>query len=333
MEQILQNPLITVVIPGYNVDPYIENAIFSVRNQSYGNLEIILIDDGSSDNTGQLMDESAQEDERVRVIHHQVCKGVSYSRNEGVSLAKGQYISFIDADDVVDPEYLSEMADAARSYDSDIVCCDFKLFTGEDNSLKTEKGIYYTKEVYTGSEAVGAFYRVQKHGFSWVVWAKLYRSELFAKAGVRYPEGSIHEDMAVTYRLIDTAQKVVYLDRIMYWYRIRQGSIMNSRFDRKRLDLLTFSRQAIDYFLSRNELDLADLAANYHIRISFTFLGRVKKEKILSEGEQRELLLKLRQDIKKYVDPGHLPAWKKMIFHLTARFPLQILTEKVGTEF
>lgn len=330
----LQKPLITVVIPGYNVDPYIEKTILAVENQSYRNLEIILIDDGSTDNTSQIMDTFAYKDERIRVIHHHVCKGLSYGRNEGITLAKGQYLSFIDADDIVDPEYISAMLDVASFNDSDVVCCDFKSFTDLDSVQQAKNGIVASTETaYSGSEAVKAFYQVQKHGLSWVAWAKLYRTELFANAGVHYPEGSIHEDMAVTYRLIDTAKKVIYLDRVLYWYRIRQGSIMNSGFDSKHLVLLTFSRQAIGYFLSRHETDLADLATNYHIRISFTFLGKVKKEKTLSDREQKELLLHLRHDIHQYVDSGHLPVWKKAIFHLVARFPFQILAEKVGTEF
>lgn len=331
MNTTADKPLVSVIIPAYNVEQYIFSSIQSVRNQKYGNIEIILIDDGSTDRTGQIMDEAAKDDDRIRVFHHKSCKGVSNGRNEGVELSKGKYIAFVDSDDIVSADYIIAMTEHAEKSDCDIVCCDYIYFQDSNPSFSTVGRGF--EEEYSGAEAIRAVYQVKHHGFNWTVWAKLYRADLFRKRNIQYPDGCIHEDMAVTYRLIYSADRVLYLDRALYGYRKRQGSIMNSTFDRKRLILLTFSRQAIDYFKKNNQPDLADLACNYHIRISFTFLYRIKKEKMFTRQEEQKLLMEVRQDIREYVDPGHLPAWKKAVFHITAGCPFRVLLKRVGAEF
>ena len=233
--------LISVIIPVYKVEEYLTRCVDSVINQTYKNLEIILVDDGSPDNCGIICDEYAQKDSRIKVIHKEN-GGLSSARNVGVDVAKGTYIAFVDSDDFIHEEFIEKLYEILKSNDADISQCDFIKTNGEKPNLDTEETI----KVYDNISFLDSMYKV--NGVHIVVaWNKLYKSELFAE--IRYPEGKIHEDEAVIHLLIHKANKCVRTNRQMYYYFINENGIMNAKFSEKRLDIFFAFNSRIDFYM------------------------------------------------------------------------------------
>ncbi|HJG67480.1 MULTISPECIES: glycosyltransferase family 2 protein [Bacilli] len=224
--------LITVVIPIYNVERYVEQCLQSVINQTYKNLQIILVDDGSTDSSGEICDRFAAQDSRVQVIH-QKNAGLSAARNVGIEFAKGEFISFIDSDDFVETNYIERLYTEIKAYNAQIAVCEY-------SRLDDEKKIFYfhTKEPYTKTitytEYLDEIFKTLTLAFV-TAWAKLYKIELFnGEFPIRFPEGKLAEDKYVTYLLALKSQNIVYLHEPNYCYRQRSGSITKSEASIKR---------------------------------------------------------------------------------------------------
>jgi len=211
-EQVVQ-PLISVVVPVYRAEAYLKPCVDSLLKQTYENLEIILIDDGSPDSCGAICDAYAEKDTRVRVIHQKNC-GVSAARNAGVRQAAGEYVAFVDADDWADTEYLAHMLQCAKDRKADLVVCRCETTRTIDDQLVE----------LTGEEAVREL--LYQKLFDTAPWSKLYRAEIVKE--IPFPEGMFFEDLAVVCRMFGRAEKVVYSNQQMYHYRITPGSTMNS---------------------------------------------------------------------------------------------------------
>ena len=213
------NPLISVIVPVYNVAEYLSRCVDSILAQSYENLQIILVNDGSSDDSGRICEEYAKKDTRIQVIH-QNNGGLSSARNAGLDAASGQYIGFVDSDDWIEPEMYAEMLALMEKYDAQLVCagrCDVDGGTGEKAvGLCPER-----EECVSGEELAGRIFLWDHCDSS--ACDKLYRRELFD--GIRYPEGKTCEDIPVTYRLALKARRAVLCDRPFYNYFHRSGSI------------------------------------------------------------------------------------------------------------
>lgn len=219
--------LISVIIPIYNVEKYLDDCISSVVNQTYRNLEIILVDDGSPDNCPQICDEWAKKDSRIRVLHKKN-GGLSDARNAGIDTATGDYIAFVDSDDYIKPHMYATLISKITKEDADICACNILSCYPEYN---VECGC---KEYIVGDseKILNMLYDDTTYPVS--AFNKLYRRKLWNN--IRFPEGKICEDAFTTYLLVDKAQKIVQIPEALYCYRIRENSIMTSEFSTKRMD-------------------------------------------------------------------------------------------------
>lgn len=232
------NPLVSVIVPVYNVERYLPACVESILGQTHRNIEVILVDDGSSDGCGSLCDRYAARDRRVRVIH-QANKGLSAARNAGFDAAEGEFVSFVDSDDAVSPLFVetllggvvAEIPKSGSSSSVDIVQCGF---CRERQELERPLGeVAY--ERLTGLQASERL-QFDSTGGCTVVWNKLYRRELFEN--LRFPEGKRHEDEFVTYRALWMAGGVSVTDACLYYYRQRGDSITGKGFDAHSLDAI-----------------------------------------------------------------------------------------------
>ena len=247
-------PKISVIVPIYKIEDYLSDCIISILSQSFTDFELILVDDGSPDNCGNICDEYAQIDRRVVVVHQRNA-GVSASRNTGLDIATGQYISFIDGDDIVANDYLSVLYNMITINDSGISCCGFQKFSGEntisfvdrDTDSKVLEGKKLLKDIYADISYSPI-----------TLWGKLYKKYLFNN--IRFPEGRIHEDQAILPIVIYSAETVCITDLVLYGYRQRSNSIMGEEFSVKRYDDLYSIDKCISFFANQEEYELVNLA-------------------------------------------------------------------------
>ena len=239
------NNLISVIIPAYNIEKYIQKCVLSVLKQTYTNLEIIIVNDGSMDKTGAVCDELAKTDDRIKVLHQQNM-GLSEARNNGIKLASGEYISLIDGDDIVKKDFLRNMADAMKD-NVDVVVGGYKTVAD------TKKILYINKmsnSTLSGKDATIRLLTNQEDFFV-IAWNKLYKRELFTKNNIWYPAKRIHEDNLTTYKLLSKAQNVTIIDSADYLYVKRAGSITDkSKKDLQIQEKINAANEAIKYFPS-----------------------------------------------------------------------------------
>lgn len=211
-------PLISVIVPVYNVERYLDQCMHSLVRQSYANLEIIVIDDGSTDSSGRKCDAWAERDSRIRVIH-QANKGLAGARNTGLDTARGDYIGFVDSDDYTLPDMFSTMMRNIWESEADLSIISYER-ENPDGGIYSN-ALFGQKLVMTSEDA---FKYVNMHGYFYVVaWDKLAKKELFD--GLRYPlDAEYAEDSPVTYQLLDRAERIVYDSTPLYRYRMTKGS-------------------------------------------------------------------------------------------------------------
>ena len=228
-----QEPLISVIVPVYNVERYLDQCLESIVNQSYRHLEILVVDDGSTDNSGMMCDRWAERDERIRVIH-QPNGGLSAARNSALDVMKGEWVIMVDSDDLLHPEATATLVKAITQHNADIVVGDYIAFN--DNELPQwpdNQGKDGTSRTFSQEEALTAIFYQQ--GLTHSAWARIYRADLFD--GIRYPVGQLYEDLAIIYPLLKKCDKVVKIDPIVYGYRQRESSILGN-FSPRRADVL-----------------------------------------------------------------------------------------------
>lgn len=256
------NPLITVIMPIYKVENYIDRAIQSVLAQTYQNLEIILVDDGSPDRCGEICDAYAQEDARIRVIHKEN-GGLSDARNAGLDVMRGEYVAFVDSDDYIAPFFIEQLYEAAVSTESDVAICQYAVVSKNDMSECDEKLHEANKEqyqVYDRRQSLMNLYDFNHEDATYfiVAWNKLYAAYLWE--GVRYPKGKIHEDEGCTYLILEKIQKSVYVKCPMYGYFSAPDSITRADFNMKRLDWFDALDTRINHFRDKGDEQMAAAA-------------------------------------------------------------------------
>lgn len=219
-----KKPLISVIVPCYNVEPYVSKCIESIINQSYITLEIILVDDGSSDNSGKICDEFAQKDNRITVIHKKN-GGLSDARNVGIEIAKGEYFTFIDSDDYITDDYIDSLYELIVTYQAQMSISVFNSFYEGSVPTKDNRKTSLSK-VFNSEEAlITMFYQKD---FDNNACAKLYHRSLFNN--IRFPKGKLYEDLATTYLLIQQCKKIAYTNYKNYYYLLRSNSIEGAPF-------------------------------------------------------------------------------------------------------
>ncbi len=234
------NELVTIIVPIYKVEPYLHRCIDSVLNQTYTNLEIILVDDGSPDRCGEICDEYAEIDSRIKVIH-KINGGLSDARNSGIDIAQGQYLSFLDSDDWIGEKYVEILYGLLEETNSDISVCNFIRISSEETKANSSKNEIHE---FSNIEALEQF--ADEFYVQMVIAAcKLYRTCLFKD--IRFPVGRIHEDEFTTYKLLYKAKKIVMTTAELLYYWQREDSIMGSSSSLKQ------NLDALDSFEERAE--------------------------------------------------------------------------------
>ncbi|MCR5721790.1 MAG: glycosyltransferase [Lachnospiraceae bacterium] len=241
---------ISVIIPIYNIKDYIERCLSSVINQSYTNLEILAVDDGSPDESGLIAEEFAKKDSRIRVIHREN-GGLSEARNAGLNCATGDYIFFLDGDDWLDRHALENLVRIASVHSADIVACGISK-VWEDG--REERWTSEAPGIWDGKESI--LQMIKSVNVCSVAWNKLYRAGLWN--GISFPEGCLHEDEYTIYKLLYKSQKVVYIPDAYYKYLQRDSGIMGGAVSERGDDYLEALRNRMDFFEANGERKLHD---------------------------------------------------------------------------
>lgn len=226
----MNTPMVSVILPVYNIQSYLPKCMDSLFAQTYTNLELILVDDGSTDESGSLCDEYAQKDARIKVIHKKN-GGLSDARNAGIESANGEFITCVDPDDYVDKDYVWYLLNLIEKYKTKMSIAQHRVHY--DNGTTKDKG-------NNGDETLNAEKCMERLLYHDVIdtsaWGKLYHKSLFLK--VRYPKGKLFEDIGTTYKLIMQCEKVAVGYESKYNYVFHNNSIVNGNFSAKKLDLL-----------------------------------------------------------------------------------------------
>lgn len=219
-------PLISIIVPVYKVENYLNDCLLSIINQSYNNIEIILVDDGSPDNCPALCDRWAQKDARIKVIHKEN-GGLSSARNAGIESAKGEYIAFVDSDDFIASNMYEDLYEAIIRTQTDIAISKIQNYfeDGHTSPFKSTKW-HYTIDKEIILERTEYLHLCLSTKIETSAWNKLFKRKLFDN--VRFSEGRLAEDYLIMYYILKNVNKVVYLNKIHYNYRIRQGGICSS---------------------------------------------------------------------------------------------------------
>lgn len=287
MSKDLNAPKISVIIPVYMVEPYLCRCVDSVLAQTYKNLEIILVDDGSPDNCGAICDEYARRDARIKVIHKEN-GGLSDARNAGLDVCTGEYIAFVDSDDWIEPNMYEKLLSYAEEHDAQIAV------GGVSDELLTDSGVTVVKttmhnavcvEVLANTEAMRRYF----HG-SWAAWDKIYRREIFED--VRYPVGEINEDEAIVLCVLEKSSRVVYTNEVFYHYIRRPESITTNAFSVKKLAWKNHCAANLAFVQKRYpELEL-DAAARYRGSLLWSLT-----EIALTEGDFKAETKQMRREL------------------------------------
>lgn len=247
-------PEISVIVPVYRVEGFIEECVTSVLKQTFLDFELILVDDGSPDRCPQLCEEMAEKDDRIHVIHKEN-GGLSSARNAGMKIASGKYLFFLDSDDYLHPKTLETLYGIAKRESCDIVSCEFRKTQERYWEYRPEDQSDALCEFLSREEALEKMYS-PAHAFSVVACAKLYYKELFE--GIEYPTGRLHEDEFTTYKLIFRSKKIAFLHAGYYNYYQNPQSITHAAYRMQRLDALSALKEQL-VFLEKEQLQEAFL--------------------------------------------------------------------------
>jgi len=317
--------LVTIIVPVYNMHAYIGRCAETLTRQTYQNLQIILVDDGSTDGSGEICDAIAGKDERVEVFRR-TNAGVSAARNTGLERVRGQWIAFVDADDFVSPYYIEDLLGAANE-DCEMAICRFVWVPdGGEKDVSFRRGENIRR--ITGREAC-----IRRFGKELPLynrcWGKIYKAQLWED--LRYPEDmTIGEDLFVSHTLLYRAGHIAITDGILYAYAQTPGSIMSGNYSPKRLDALDAWQEAVRLFSEAGDKELEKIARRVYCSRVFDAQYICKKQ----DPEDRENLIMLRQravaayrdakPIKGYIDgPSYMTlAYKLKLFLGRWRLPL-----------
>lgn len=295
--------MISVIVPVYNVERYIRQCVESILGQTYTDLEIILVDDGSTDGSGSICDEFKLRDDRVVVIHKRN-GGLSDARNAGLDIAKGAYIGFVDSDDYIEPDMYEVLYTNCERHAADLAAARFVKFDtqGEQEKCFTENIEVFSREDMLRLFIVGD----RRYEITMSVWDRLYKRELISD--LRFPVGRCYEDIVFSTKAIEKSKINVYIDRALYHYRLREDSISGEDFGdytktplRIITDLIPELERQILFLDEKGEKELADECRYQYIDNLFKYLVHFKwdanvdeilKNKISGCCEQVQLDLK-----------------------------------------
>ncbi|WP_088034126.1 glycosyltransferase family 2 protein [Evansella clarkii] len=258
---------ISIIVPVYNLEKFIAKCVESILSQTFTDFQLILVNDGSTDNSGKLCDYYAAIDQRVKVIHKEN-GGVASSRNAGLTASEGKYIGFVDNDDYIHESMYEILYNTAVIHSSDIVVCDFKkVMEGQFIDISSLQNPLSVRNM-NNIDALNQLYT--ENGLTFVCpWNKIYKRELFDD--IKYEEGFINDDETIAHKLLYESDRTTYINLQLYYYVQREGSQMNSPFNIKRLDAVYILKSRALFFKEKNEKDLQQKALKHFLEKFFWY--------------------------------------------------------------
>ena len=302
-------PKISVIVPVYKCEQYIHRCVNSILNQTFSDFELILVDDGSPDNCGEICEEYEKKDFRVKVIH-QVNGGQAAARNNGVKEAQGEWLHFVDSDDMIHPKTLEILYKTAIDNDVKLSMC--SAFQGENIPDDFSKNFDVTANILNmDEENIFHLCKNEKY-YYWVVWGKLLHKSIFLKHPLT--EGRIYEDNAIVCKWLHEAKKVAVIPSPLYFYYINTSGTTKNNFTEKQLDILWAFEEQISYFHSLDYEKMTEHLVSYYFEISANMYYRAKHKgnskkhiKIIKEHKKH-----IEKTYSKYI---HLDTEKKLYIY------------------
>jgi len=280
-------PAISVIVPLFNTESFVKDCLDSLVAQTFNDFEVIIIDDGSTDNSARIAAGYASSDARFRLIG-QPNKGLSEARNTGLKIARGEYVTFVDSDDCVTPNFLELMLSIAKEQQADIVCCNFQNVNEEfkiTESCTSDQILSKTSTCLTAEKATAiALYQDSLPDYS--AWNKLYRTSLWNNQ--KFEAGIYFEDFAVIPDILLLSNKVAITKDRLYLYRKRTNSILSTSFSTKKLVLLDIAERVLDKMTGKSK-PLYKAARSMLVSASFSILMRTDDTEEFAEYRKKAL--------------------------------------------
>ena len=289
---------ISIIVAIYNVAEYLDECIESLMAQTYENVEIVLVDDGSTDASLEICQKYAAISSKINVAHKEN-GGLSDARNYGIKISNGEYLMFVDGDDTLDQFACEVLYKALKEKETDVSI---------GNLYKEGEGDVRDQEhfcLYSAEDAIGEMLR--ETSFNTSACGKLYKKELFQE--ISFPKGKLYEDLGTIYKILDQANTVVYVPYDLYYYRTRENSITKQKFNPKKMDLFVVTDEMI-VFLENKYPQIVQTALNRRTRYAISFL----KEIAICKSNEKECIKKLRDYVKE-----NIWAYLKSPYKLTSK--------------
>ena len=304
---------VSVIVPIYNAESYLEKCVNSIINQTERDIQIILVDDGSTDKSPQICDELSLKDDRI-VVFHKKNGGLSSARNKGLENAKADYVCFIDSDDIIAPYYVEHLLSLIEKYDCDVAVGKFETFTDKDPSFDN---IDNDVEIVEGKNAIDKLFG-KSYVTATIACNKVYKKSLFDD--IKFPEGKINEDEATAYRIFYKTERVAFSNSVVYGYYMRDNSITKSKFSKRNFDFLEIAWERCMFFKERGEERYYYLFLKIYCWTLLEFSEKTKK--ILGDSKKsKELVKEFKEKSKILKKSQYISKSKKMAIWVIRWFP------------
>lgn len=300
MREKKQTGLVSVIVPIYNIENYLEECLDSLIHQSYRNLEIILVDDGSTDRSGEICDRYAKQDDRIKVIHKEN-GGLSSARNRGMDVVTGEFVSFIDGDDYIDCDTFQVCIDAMQERQAEVV--EFGI-VGRNTDEESVKGIFDREDVL--KRAISSSYSYPSDS----VWNKMYRKSLIEN--LSFPEGKIHEDSVFLAQVFAKEKKYYFINRQLYFYRCREDSITHTKFSVRDLDKLELYKERTRYLRQCGYKEAVELSVAEEFIVLFSLYWKTAVNCIPEAKMLRQEIIERKREFRK----SRIPWKRKSVYAL-----------------
>lgn len=315
-------PKVSIIVPVYNVEKYLDRCIQSILNQSLKDIEVILVDDGSPDNCPQICDVYAKEDMRVKVIHKKNA-GLGFARNSGMEFAAGEYIAFVDSDDYIDKIMYETLYQKAKLSDVDVVFCGFK--TEVESGIFRESNEVSTDQLWEGEDVQKFMYNMIASGkgvrkerlYQMSVWHAIYKRDIIIKNEIIFPSERevVSEDIPFQVDFLKNANKVFYLNRNFYYYCLNESSL-TATFSKEKFYGYNKLRECL--LLKKNENDYIQRVNKLYIGYCRSFCFNIYSTKINNRSDLYKLILNdpVFNNVKRVFKPSFLPIHTRIMYFL-----------------
>ena len=254
-------PKISIIVPVYNVEKYLRKCLDSILAQTFSDFELFLVDDGSTDRSGEICDQYAQSDPRIRVIHQENA-GQAVARNRALDVMQGEYVAFVDSDDFIHPQMMEVLLKHAERTNATISVCGYASADAETVQRYEEES--FDPDVYSGKDFLRKCLLNNEDKKCWVLCDKLFHKSCFAQ--IRMPAGRVYEDNAVIYQILYEADLVADCDHMLYFHTENPSSTTHAAFGKKNMDWILVLEEMIDYFHDKPETEINDYLNKRYFR-------------------------------------------------------------------